>query len=158
MNADNIKKHINDLIQDVNILKKKNRDPKKLLSNYSFEGAPGTGKSTVARAFGTVFHSLGLLSSADVVECKAMELIGEYVGHSGARMRYDSTHHNTTLYMQIVAFNYYDTGIKQNLIILISLQRQSPHTLNSPKQKSSTVWCGEWRHNESQIMRVNFIQ
>jgi stage V sporulation protein K len=87
MNADNIKAHIDKLIQDVKIIKKKNGDPKKLLKNYSFEGSPGTGKTTVARAFGRVFHSLGLLSSPDVVECKAMELIGQYVGHSADNMR-----------------------------------------------------------------------
>lgn len=87
MNAENIKLHIDELIQDVSIIRKKNGDPKKLLKNYSFIGSPGTGKTTVARAFGRVFHSLGLLSSPDVVECKAMELIGKYIGHSGANMR-----------------------------------------------------------------------
>lgn len=87
MNADNIKAHIARLIQDVKIIKKKNGDPKKLLRNYSFEGSPGTGKTTVARAFGEVFHSLGLLSSPAVVECKAMELMGQYVGHSAKNMR-----------------------------------------------------------------------
>jgi AAA+ superfamily predicted ATPase len=87
MNAENIKLHIDRLIQDVSIIKKKNGDPKKLLKNYSFEGSPGTGKTTVARAFGQVFHDLGLLSRPDVVECKAMELIGQFVGHSADNMR-----------------------------------------------------------------------
>lgn len=47
----------------------------------------GTGKTSVARAFGDVFHGLGLLSSNTVVECKAMELIGQYVGHSSAQVK-----------------------------------------------------------------------
>lgn len=42
----------------------------------------------MARAFGQIFHDLGLISSPLVVECKAMELIGEYVGQSAAKMRY----------------------------------------------------------------------
>jgi hypothetical protein len=42
----------------------------------------------VARAFSEIFKGLGLLSSPLVVECKAMELIREYVGQSAAKMRY----------------------------------------------------------------------
>jgi stage V sporulation protein K len=88
VNAEHIRSRITALQKRVKREQRKEVDPKKFLKNYVFVGAPGTGKTTVARAFGEIFHELGLLSSNTVVECKAMELIGEYVGQSAAKMRY----------------------------------------------------------------------
>lgn len=47
----------------------------------------GTGKTTVARRVGTLFCSLGLLASPDVVECSASNFTTGYAGQSGARTR-----------------------------------------------------------------------
>lgn len=82
VNADDILNYINQMKKRVQVQIARGTDPKKLLKNYVFIGQPGTGKTTVARAFGEVFHGLGLLSSTTVVECKAMELIAGYVGQS----------------------------------------------------------------------------
>lgn len=46
---------------------------------------PGTGKTTTARKLGQVFFDMGFLSSADVVECSATDLIGQYVGQTGPK-------------------------------------------------------------------------
>ena len=88
VNADDIKDYIKKLQQRVRIVQRKKGDLKKLMTNYSFVGSPGTGKTTVARAFGEVFHRLGLLASSAVVECKATELKGAYVGHSAPLVTY----------------------------------------------------------------------
>ena len=40
------------------------------------------GKTTVARAFGQIFHDLGALSGSDIVECKAIDLVASYTGQS----------------------------------------------------------------------------
>ena len=69
-------------------MQKKKGNLEMLMTNYSFVGAPGTGKTTVARAFGEIFHRLGLLASSTVVECKATELKGQYVGHSAPLVTY----------------------------------------------------------------------
>lgn len=53
-----------------------------LVTNLIFTGAPGTGKTTVARAIGKVLDAYGLLAKSDVVETSAPDLIGAYVGHS----------------------------------------------------------------------------
>ncbi|RDH18497.1 hypothetical protein M747DRAFT_354393 [Aspergillus niger ATCC 13496] len=48
---------------------------------------PRTGKTTTAKRMGVVFYEMGLLAIKDVVECSAMDLIGEYVGHTGPKTK-----------------------------------------------------------------------
>jgi hypothetical protein len=38
-----------------------------------------------ARKFGQVYYDLGFLSHAEVIECSATDLIGQYVGHTGPK-------------------------------------------------------------------------
>ncbi|KDQ11900.1 hypothetical protein BOTBODRAFT_189574 [Botryobasidium botryosum FD-172 SS1] len=54
---------------------------------YVFKGPPGTGKTTTARKMGHVYYDMGFLSSPEVVECSASDLIGEYVGQTGPKTK-----------------------------------------------------------------------
>ena len=47
----------------------------------------GTGKTTTARKMGQVFYDMGFLSSAEVIECSASDLVGQYVGQTGPRTK-----------------------------------------------------------------------
>ncbi|KAI1500724.1 P-loop containing nucleoside triphosphate hydrolase protein [Biscogniauxia marginata] len=52
-----------------------------------FTGPPGTGKTTTAKNIGTVMYSIGLLASNEVNVISATELVGEYIGHTGPKVR-----------------------------------------------------------------------
>ncbi|KAF9223027.1 P-loop containing nucleoside triphosphate hydrolase protein [Gyrodon lividus] len=56
-------------------------------SNFVFKGPPGTGKTTTARKLGQVYYDMGFLASAEVVECSATDLVGQYVGHTGPKTK-----------------------------------------------------------------------
>lgn len=56
------------------------RTPNVPMQHYLFLGNPGTGKTTVARLMGKIFHSLGLLPRADVTEVLRKDLVGRFMG------------------------------------------------------------------------------
>lgn len=51
-----------------------------------FTGNPGTGKTTVAKLIGQVFHSLGLLSKGEVIVTERTKLVGRYLGETEKNM------------------------------------------------------------------------
>ncbi|OJD15900.1 hypothetical protein AJ78_03879 [Emergomyces pasteurianus Ep9510] len=67
-------------------MKARNLDPRTQVPfNFIFKGPPGTGKTTTARKMGKVFYDMGMLSSSEVIECSATDLIGQYVGQTGPK-------------------------------------------------------------------------
>ncbi|KAF8531244.1 P-loop containing nucleoside triphosphate hydrolase protein [Gautieria morchelliformis] len=68
------------------VMKAKGSDARDLIpTNFVFKGPPGTGKTTTARKMGQVYYDMGFLSSGEVIECSASELVGEYVGQTGPK-------------------------------------------------------------------------
>ncbi|KAE9394090.1 P-loop containing nucleoside triphosphate hydrolase protein [Gymnopus androsaceus JB14] len=69
-------------------LKSAGKDVRKHIpTSFIFKGPPGTGKTTVARKMGQVFYDMGFLSSPEVVECSASDLVGQYVGTTGPKVQ-----------------------------------------------------------------------
>jgi SpoVK/Ycf46/Vps4 family AAA+-type ATPase len=58
-----------------------------LSMTFCFQGAPGTGKTTVARRMGMLFEAIGALPSAEVVQCSASDLVTGYVGQAAKKTR-----------------------------------------------------------------------
>lgn len=52
-----------------------------------FMGSPGTGKTTVARMLGKIYHALGLLSKGEVVCVDRTRIIGRYIGETEENMK-----------------------------------------------------------------------
>lgn len=51
-----------------------------------FTGNPGTGKTTVAKKIGKIYHSLGLLSKGEVIVTERSKMVGRYIGETEQNM------------------------------------------------------------------------
>lgn len=74
--------------ETVRSMKALNMDPKESIPfNFLFRGPPGTGKTSTARKMGKVFYDMGFLAKAEVIDCSASDLIGQYVGQTGPKVQ-----------------------------------------------------------------------
>ena len=80
-----VKERVNTILNEVKFNQMLEEQGKSVeSSNYHmiFTGAPGTGKTTVARMLSKIFSQLGILPKGHLIETERSEMIGKYIGHT----------------------------------------------------------------------------
>lgn len=84
ISLDEVKKRIREIIASVKMQRKINGGASSSM-HMMFSGAPGTGKTVVARILGEILREENILSAGGFYEVSRKDLVGSYVGHTAPK-------------------------------------------------------------------------
>lgn len=84
ISLDGVKKRIKEVIATVQMKKSMDSDSSTSM-HMMFSGAPGTGKTVVARILGEIMREEKILSTGGFYEVSRKDLVGNYVGHTAPK-------------------------------------------------------------------------